>query len=417
MSKSGKSIGLVHRLMRLAITILALAVCASILLVANLRFVTANPGGNDFLARWVGTRALLVERESPYRDSVARQTQMLAYGRAALPGEDEMRFAYPLYSAILFAPFALIRDYALARAVWTTVLELALAGLALIAVRLARWQQSLTLAAVYLLFAVTWYHGVRPLVNGNPVVIVALLVGLGLAAMRAGRDTAAGVLLALATIKPQVVILVVLFVGVWVIARRRWRLATGFLVALGALVGASLIILPTWPVEFLGEVIRYPAYNPPGTLGAALEAMLPGIGANMGRVVTLALSLLLAFEWVRSLRASHAEFEWTVNLTLAATCWIGVQTDPGNFVVLILPLAAILGALAARHPRWGERAALAVMLFVHIGLWLLFVFTLERGDQPVQGPIMFLPLPLLVLFGLYALRRQIVESGSTSIQA
>jgi hypothetical protein len=178
-SKSGKSIGVLRRLTRPAVTILALAACASILLVANLRFVESNPGGNDFLARWVGTRALLVERESPYRDSVARQTQTLAYGRAALPGEDEMRFAYPMYSAILFAPFALIRDYALARAVWTTVLELALAGLALIAVRLARWQQSLTLAAVYLLFAVTWYHGVRPLVNGNPIVIVALLVGLG----------------------------------------------------------------------------------------------------------------------------------------------------------------------------------------------------------------------------------------------
>jgi hypothetical protein len=44
-----------------------------------------------------------------------------------------------------------------------------------------------------------------------------------------------------------------------------------------------------------------------------------------------------------------------------------------------------------------------------VGLWMVFVSTLERGPQPVQGPAMFIPLPLVVLAGLYVYRRRMVE--------
>ncbi len=394
----------------------ALIVGAGILLYANLRFTAENPGGNDFLVHWVGTRALLLDHASPYSDAVALEIQTTAYGRAALPGEHELRVAYPLYSAILFAPFALVSDYSLARALWMTTLELALVAFALIASRLAGWSQSLPIAAVYLLFAVTWYHGVRPLINGNAVVIVALLLGLGLAAMRVGRDFTAGALLAATTIKPQVVILVILFIGLWVVARRRWRVLAGFCITLGLLFAASLIVLPSWPLEFAREVVRYPAYNPPGTLATALEAMVPGIGLPVGRIISVAMALWLALEWVRALRSSSGEFDWTVGLTVAGSSWIGVQTDPGNFIVLLLPLAAILAAIATSHSRWGNAAAIGAMVLMHVGLWLLFVVTLERGAQPAQGPIMFVPLPLLVLLGEQAFRKQLSTNSTGTVR-
>jgi Glycosyltransferase family 87 len=392
--------------LRIAVAAAALLAGAAILLFANLRFTAANPGGNDFLVHWVGTRALLLEHSSPYSDAVALEIQTLAYGRAALPGEHELRVAYPLYSALLFAPFALVGDYPLARALWMTTLELALVGFALIAIRQAGWSQSVPIAVAYLLFAVTWYHGVRPLINGNAVVIVALLLGLGLAALRARRDFAAGALFAAATIKPQVVMLLILFVGLWAVGRRRWRVLSGFLITLGLLVAASLIVLPSWPLEFAREVIRYPAYNPPGTLATALEALMPGVGLTVGRAISVGLALWLALEWVRALRGSAEGFDWTIDLTLAASCWIGVQTDPGNFVVLLLPLTAILSAIAANHARWGGAGVIGAMSLLHVGLWLLFIFTLERGAQPVQGPIMFIPLPLLIIVGMLVFRKQ-----------
>jgi len=54
---------------RVVLACLALAAGVVILFVANKRFVAASPGGNDFLVHWVGTRALLVERVSPYSDA------------------------------------------------------------------------------------------------------------------------------------------------------------------------------------------------------------------------------------------------------------------------------------------------------------------------------------------------------------
>jgi len=398
------------RILRVAVACLALVAGVVVLFVANQRFVAASPGGNDFLVHWVGTRALLLEKVSPYSDTVAMQIQTLAYGRPAQPGEHELRVAYPLYSIMLFAPFAMVADYALARSLWMTVLEVALLGVALAGLRLARWRPSLPFAAAYLLFAATWYHGVRPLVNGNAVIVVALLIALALLALRAGRDELAGALLAVSTIKPQVVVLLIIFIGVWAIASRRWRLVIGFVGTLAALLAVSLVLLPSWPAEFLREVLRYPAYNPPGTLGAALEAMLPGIGARVGWGVTLLLGVLLLLEWRGASLQAPAPFEWAANLTLAASCWIGIQTDPGNFIVLLVPLAAILASTANAVRRGGEVLALAVMGVLHAGLWMIFVSTLERGPQPVQGPAMFIPLPFVVLAGLYVYRRRMVAA-------
>ena len=110
-----------------------LVIAALVLLtVANYMFVQQNPGGNDFLVHWVGTRALFVDGLSPYSDTVAERIQTLAYGRPAEPGEHELRVAYPLYSVLVFLPYAFFGDYEIARALWMTTLEAGLVGLAII---------------------------------------------------------------------------------------------------------------------------------------------------------------------------------------------------------------------------------------------------------------------------------------------
>jgi hypothetical protein len=38
------------------------------------------------------------------------------------------------------------------------------------------------------------------------------------------------------------------------------------------------------------------------------------------------------------------------------------------------------------------------------GLWLLFANTLTYEGQPIQNPVMFFPLPLFLLIGLYWVR-------------
>ncbi len=100
--------------------------------------------------------------------------------------------------------------------------------------------------------------------------------------MRAEADELAGVLLGFATIKPQVVLLPILFVVFYALFNRRWRLVAwlgGTIVILSA---AAAFLLPDWILQNIREVIYYPSYNPPGTPGAALAVWLPALGRPPG---------------------------------------------------------------------------------------------------------------------------------------
>ena len=121
----------------------------------NYRYTSQNPGGNDFLVHWVGTRSFLIDNISPYSDETALRIQTLAYGRPAQPGEHELRVAYPLYSVILFFPFSLFGDYSFARALWMTLLEVSIFSLSLISLRITQWRPNLVLLALYFLFSLS----------------------------------------------------------------------------------------------------------------------------------------------------------------------------------------------------------------------------------------------------------------------
>jgi hypothetical protein len=372
---------------------------------ANYRFSDQNPGGNDFLVHWVGSRALLVDGLNPYSDTVALRIQTMAYGRPALPGEHELRVAYPLYSVGIFLPFALVSDYNLARALWMTALEVALVVLALLCLRLTRWRPGVWLLAAFFLFTVTWYHSARAVINGNAVVLVALFIAGALAAIQSGRDELAGILLALATIKPQVVILLVIFVWVWAISVRRWAIVSWTIISLVFLSIGAAFFVPDWPLQNLWEVIRYPGYNPPGTPGSALATWLPAAGTKLGWGLTILLGILLLAEWSAARGQDFRWFLWTASLTLVASQWIGIQTDPGNFIVLFIALVLVFAMWVKHSGTLGRVMVVLSLVVLFVGLWALFLTTLDSSaGQPQQGPIMFFPLPLLLLLGLYWIR-------------
>ncbi len=371
---------------------------------SNYQYTLKNPGGNDFLVHWVGTRVLFFEGISPYSDEAALQIQTLAYGRPARPGEHELRVAYPLYSVVFFLPFALISDFHLARAVWMTVLEAALIGITLLSLRLCRWKPSPLMLAGLLIFSLIWYHGLRPLINGNAVILVALFITGGLLALRDGADELAGVLFAFATIKPQVVVLIVAFLLIWGAVQGRWRFV-GWLVGTVLLLSlAAGLIFPDWIIQNLREVLRYPAYNPPGTPGAAFAQWWPPFGTRLGWALTFLMTLILIVEWRAGLRAEFRGFLWTALLTLNISQWIGIQTDPGNFVVLF---PGMILAFALMYERWRRGAAFVsgtTLLLLFVGIWAIFLSTVEYGDQPIQSPVMFFPLPFVLFILLYWVR-------------
>ncbi len=386
------------------LAVILIVVVLGLLTLANYVFVQENPGGNDFLVHWVGTRALFVDGLSPYSDTAAERIQTLAYGRPAEPGEHELRVAYPLYSVLVFLPYALFSDYEIARALWMTTLEAALVGLAFVSLRLVRWKMSLWLLPIFLIFSILWYHSVRPIINGNAVILVALLIAGAFVALRAGRDELAGVLLAISTIKPHLVVLPIIFVLVWTLSSRRWRTLGWMLISLVLMSAGAALLVPDWPLQNLREIMAYSSYNPPGTPGAVFETWLPATGRQMGWALSVFLGLILLAEWARVRGKDFRWFLWTGSLTLVISQWIGIQTDPGNFILLYLPLVLVFALWVERWGRSGVYVVLVSMALLFFIPWTLFLETVAYGDQPLQHPVMFFPLPLFLLVTLYWVR-------------
>jgi hypothetical protein len=371
---------------------------------SNYQYAQQNPGGNDFLVHWMGTRNFLLYGTSPYSDQTAIAIQTMAYGRPAKPGEHELRVAYPLYSIVLFTPFALIPDFTLARAVWMTLLEVGLILVSFFSIRLADWKPSLLTLALFMVFSILWYHGLRPLINGNAVIIIALFFVGAFYAIKSGNDELAGVLLAFSTIKPQLSLLLIVFVIIWAFRQRRLKIVIWLLTTVLLLILSAVLLIPDWLLQNLREILRYPGYNPPGTLATALLALLPGLGKRLPYIIAGILGLIVLAEWF--LVRVHSDFKtflWSASLTLVISQWIGIQTDPGNFIILLPALVLSLSLLESRW-RWGKAFTFLILLGLFGGLWLLFIQTAIPGDQVQQSPIMFLPLPAVLLALLYWVR-------------
>src|SRR5271154_2646902 len=252
----------------------------------NVEIGTLKAELGDLYSPWIGTRDLLLYKRNPYSPDVSHEIQMAFYGRiltqtpdiSAQSAVDEQRFAYPVYVVFLLAPTA-----NLTFAEVETWAPVALALFSVIGVLLwldvVHWLPSWPTVMALVLFVLS----APPIVQGLRLRQLGLVVGLLLAlatwCARRNRLGAAGVVLALATIKPQMVALPLLWFVFWAMSdwRKRWRLLAGFVAALAVLIGAGEVILPGWLGYFFEALLAYRkyTYRPPLlelTLGNGLGA-------------------------------------------------------------------------------------------------------------------------------------------------
>lgn len=395
---------------------LAIIISAGIILIllaltiGNLRYARENPGGNDFLVHWMGTRKLLVEGVSPYSNETAEAIQTFAYGRPARADEHQLRVAYPLYSIVLFLPFALVKDFVLARALWMTLLEVGLVFLAFLSARLAKWRPQPVLLTAYLLFAILSYHSLRPVINGNAVIVIAILICGGLLAVKNKADELGGVLFAFSTIKPQLTVLLLVFVVIWALKQGRQKIVIWLLSTVVLLILSAMLLIPDWIIQNALEILRYPQYNPPLTLQTALSEIFPSFGIRIGWAAAGIIAVILLLEWLYALRGGIKEFLFASVITLLASQWIGIPTDPGNFIILFPAIVLILEAWERRWVRGAKYYNMILLLIIFVLPWLIFLQTVEAGPQPQQSPVMFLPLPTFLWIFLYWSRWWILQA-------
>jgi hypothetical protein len=393
-----------QRVIKEVVLILLIIVIIGLLFFANIQYTRNNPGGNDFLVHWVGTKSFVQEGISPYSDHVALEIQDLVYGRPARSGEHELRVAYPFYSIFLFLPFSFIEDFSVARAFWMTLLELSIIFSTILLIRIVNWKPKLLMTLLLIVFGLFWYHSLRPLINGNAVVLILLTITLVLYGIKNQIDELVGISMALMTIKPQVVVVFILFICIWAIVNHRLKIIFWFIGTVLLLIFVGIFIYPSWPMEFLREVFRYPGYNPPGTPATALAYLMPGIGSRLGILISMLSGVILIAEWIFGKNSRDLKFVWISSLSLILGQWVNIQTDPGNFIIMFPAIILSLKVFEERWKNFGQWLNIVLLAILFFIPWLIFVNTIDFNYQPIQNPIMFFPVPIMLIIMMYWVR-------------
>jgi hypothetical protein len=305
-----------------------------------------RPRGNlsDLYPRWLGARELLLRGRNPYSREITLEIQKGYYGRpldATNPNDpkDEQGFVYPIYVVFLLAPTVKL-PFDVVRAVFGWVL----AGLTALSVvwwlRVLQWK--LSIAGKVLLTVLTL--GSIPVVQGIKLQQLSLLVAgilAGCAAcLAAGHLLFAGILLAIATIKPQLVWPLVAWLGVWAASswRVRWKFIAGLGVPMAFLLLGGELLLPGWWRMFLKGIHDYHKYTQNESV---LERVLgPFAGSVVGWLAVAACGICI---W-RTRKAAFREgaFADVCGLVLALTVLIVPMYAPYNQVLLLPAILSII---------------------------------------------------------------------------
>ncbi len=308
------------------------------------------PRGNlsDLYPRWLGARELLLRGRDPYGDDVTREIQAGYYGRALDAArlndpKDQQGFAYPVYVVFVLAPLVKI-PFAAVQQGFSWVLAL-LTGCSVL-----HWCGALRckLSRSAVLSWVVFTLGCFPVIQGLKLqqlsLVVAFLITACIYAISRQRLVSAGVLLALATIKPQLVALLVFALIVWVFGnwRQRQKLLWAFLAALAVLVAAGQFVLPGWIGEFRAAMASYYRYTGGGK--SVLDVLLtPRVGRIVSGVVIATLLLLV---WrLRRFDERKLEFSYLISMTLSSTLLVIPMFAPYN-QLLLLPALILLVPIA-----------------------------------------------------------------------
>jgi hypothetical protein len=394
-----------------------------------------RPRGNlsDLYPRWLGSRELLLHRRNPYDREITREIQVGYYGReldASRPGDprDQQGFAYPVYVAFLLAPsVGLPFDRVTLVFQWLLVL---LTGLSVpLWFRAIGWRPR----PVVLLTAIALTLGSFPALQGLRLqqlsLLVAALISAAMALLVGGRLFAAGATLAVASIKPQLVLPITAFLLLWTLSdwRRRQRLAWGFGGTMALLLVGSEILLPGWFGNFLTAAHEYRNYA--GGMSMLDVLLTPW----WGRILTAVLvATVAAIGWrFREEEAGSRMFTLVSALVVAVTVIIIPMFAPYNYILLLPSLlllaenwsllwtrgalvraGCLLGAVAVAWP-WVAAIGLTVASLLLSpesvqGTWWLPLYTSAKIPMPI---VCLIPLSLLLIAAWQERGASVVESA------
>jgi hypothetical protein len=367
-----------------------------------------RPRGNlsDLYPRWLGARELLLHGRDPYSAEVTREIQTGYYGRpldSSRPADptDQQAFAYPAYVVFYLAPTVRLHFGIVQRAFFWILVGITAASVFLW-LRLLGWTVAPSVQAAMVVLSLSSLPVLQGLKLQQFSLFVAAMCAASMALLAAGCLIPAGILLALATIKPQLVLPLLLWLGLWSLGdlRRRYRLAASFLIVMVVLCAAAEWFLPHWIARFwhaAGAYLQYTQAVP------VLEAVVPYPWGRLLVVLFAGTVAVVCFKQRREPENTDA-FRSSICLVMALTV-LTVPTFSLYNQALLLP--AILLIARDRRMIWGRnlvsRALLIAVTVLLAWPWfcctalaaLSFVLSQETVERAWAAPLWTVPqIPL-----------------------
>jgi hypothetical protein len=194
---------------------------------------------------------------------MTREIQAGLYGRPLNPSHPNdppisyRRFAYPLYTDLIFAPVAFF-PFSFVRIGLAVLLPLSAALAVLAWIYALPHTLSKTQVALILILTLGSYPLLESLFAEQAGIFVATLLAAAVAAATSARYKTAGLLLALATMKPQMALPVILWFFIWTMPawHRRKSLILTFLVSEILLYGLGELLSPGWLLDWFHVLVR-----------------------------------------------------------------------------------------------------------------------------------------------------------------
>jgi hypothetical protein len=275
--------------------------------------------GQDFRGYYAAARVLL-ERGNPYEYAQVARVLIEVTGSAG-----NNPFYYPLWFGWLFAPLTLL-PFQTARAVWMII------NWALWIFGLFRMQQLLEfpskswrgwmlfLLGTFLFAWTTWKF------EQAGVLLFVLTIEILISCQKEQWDRM-GIFMALALIKPNIMLLPIAAIGLWLILNRKWRPIRTALLVLLALTVITTILTPGWYRPFLQ----------PG-FGQGLAVVLDGPGQVTGE--RLNSTLLDWLKWFSVPQTLKYGIYLVVVLTALWILWRCIRTSTSILEVAAVALLA-----------------------------------------------------------------------------
>jgi hypothetical protein len=390
--------------------------------------IHGNPRGNlsDLYPRWLGSRELLLNHRDPYSPEITREIQVGYYGRAldaSRPNDpgDQEAFAYPVYVALLLAPTVKLPFPEV-----QAILRWTLAGLTVLSVllwlRVARWRPPMiaTVALLFLTLGTFWV--VQGIKLQQLTLLVAPMIAASVYCLTKNRQVAAGILLGLATVKPQIAIFLAAWLMLWACSRirLRWKLVAAFVVTLLTLAAAGEALLPGWIPEFYSALHAYRGYT--RHLSPLDELVTPTLGIPLAILLGAVVALMC---WRARKNLANSElFCWTTALVLAANLLVIPTIAPYNQLLLLPGIFLLLrtrseGAQTNKTIRvvgWVAAGCLAWPVIAAAALTLFSFFTpaVQRFWEVPLWTSIVIPIPLTAALAL-CVRQMQPSSGEAAL--